>query len=134
MRDSYSLCYLGRRKPGAYVFRRLEHCLRETISVNTYSTYTCKSPTECTDTANSRIGPVGHTFDLEPHGSWSTIWFKVKSVPNRPYSTANEDVILAAVEKEPRRTPHAVSQENWNNPSRGPSRYFTTIKRIHATT
>jgi hypothetical protein len=103
VRDSYSLCYLGRRKPGAYVFRRLEHCLRESRSVNIYSSCTCKSPTECTDTANSRIGPVGHTFDLEPYGSRPTIQFKVKSVPNRPYFTVNEDVILAAVEKEPRR-------------------------------
>ena len=29
---------------------------------------------------------------------------------------------------------HAASHENWNDPSRGPSRYFASIKRIHATT
>ena len=36
--------------------------------------------------------------------------------------------------KKNRRETPAVSRENWNDPSRGPSRFFATIKRTHATT
>lgn len=51
----HTRCYTGRRKPGANVFGTLDHCLRETVSVNTHNTYKCKSPTECTDTANEDV-------------------------------------------------------------------------------
>lgn len=57
-------------------------------------------------------------------------------MPNRPRKVGTQPMKMSYLQlrKKSGGETHAMSHENWNDPIRGPSRYFATIKRIHAAT